>query len=113
MPRTSYPAPSRTETPAGLRDMAVRARRLAWGMPDALTVARLNAFAAELEARAAALEPAAQIFLTPPSRPCGKQRMTSARANTQRERRSAARSVSTNCYAAAVWTVIAASRMAA
>ena len=62
MPRTSYPAPSRTETPAGLRDMAVRARRLAWGMPDALTVARLNAFAAELEARAAALEPAAQIF---------------------------------------------------
>lgn len=55
MPRGSDPAPPRVETPAGLREMAVRARRLAWGMPDEVTVARLSAFAAELEARAAAL----------------------------------------------------------
>lgn len=62
MPRGIESGPPRVETPAGLREMAVRARRLAWGMPDELTVARLNAFAEELEARAAALEPAAQTI---------------------------------------------------
>ncbi len=60
MPRGTDPAKPRTETPAGLRDMAARARRLASGMPDELTVARLNAFAEELEVRAAALEPPPQ-----------------------------------------------------
>jgi hypothetical protein len=62
MPRGSDPARPRIETPAGLREMAARARRHAWGMADELTVARLNAFAEELEARAAALEPAAQTI---------------------------------------------------
>jgi hypothetical protein len=61
MPRGNDPASPRTETPAGLREMAARARRIAWGA-DELTRARLNAFAAELEARAAALEPPAQTF---------------------------------------------------
>ena len=54
MPRGNDPVSSRTETPAGLRDMAARTRRAAWGTDD-LTVARMNAFAEELEARAAAL----------------------------------------------------------
>ena len=61
MPRGSDPAPYRTETPAGLRDMAARARRLAWGTDD-LTIARITEFAEELEARAAALEQAEQTF---------------------------------------------------
>jgi hypothetical protein len=39
-----------------------RARRLAQGMLDEQTIATLTAFAAELEARAAALEPAAQTI---------------------------------------------------
>lgn len=56
------PHPPLTETPAGLRDKAVRARRLAGAMTDELTVSRLNAFAGELEARAAALDPAAQTL---------------------------------------------------
>lgn len=60
MPRGSDPAPPRAETPAGLRDMAARARRLATGMLDEPTIANLTAFAEELEARAAALEPPAQ-----------------------------------------------------
>ena len=55
MPRGSDPAPPRTETPAGLREMAARARRLAdWG--DEEIRMRLTAFAQELEARASALE---------------------------------------------------------
>ena len=62
MPRGSDPAPPRTETPAGLREMAARARRLAQGMLDEQTITRLTEFAQELEARAAALEPAAQTF---------------------------------------------------
>jgi len=61
MPRGSDPASPRTETPAGLREMAARARRHAWGT-DELTTARLNAFAEELEARAAALEPPPQTI---------------------------------------------------
>jgi hypothetical protein len=62
MPRGSGPAPPRTETPVALREMAARARKHAWGMPDEVTVARLNAFANELEARAAALEATPQTF---------------------------------------------------
>ena len=61
MPRGSDPAFPRTETPAGLREMAARARRHAWGT-DELTKARLNAFAEELEAGAAALEPPPQTI---------------------------------------------------
>ncbi len=59
MPRGT--APPLTETPTGLREMAARARRHAWGT-DELTTARLNAFAEELEARAAALEPLPQTI---------------------------------------------------
>ena len=59
MPRGT--APLRTETPAALREMAARARRHAWGT-DELTTARLNAFAEELEARAAGLEPLPQTI---------------------------------------------------
>ena len=62
MPRGIDPGPPRVETPAGLREMAARARRLAQGMLDEQTIANLTAFAAELEARAAALEPAAQTI---------------------------------------------------
>jgi hypothetical protein len=62
MPRGNDPAPPRTETAAGLREMADRARRHARAMLDEPTVANLTAFAAELEARAAALEPAAQTI---------------------------------------------------
>jgi hypothetical protein len=62
MPRGTDPGPPRTETPAGLREMAARARRLVQGMTDEQTIANLTAFAAELEARAAALEPAAQTI---------------------------------------------------
>ena len=61
MPRSRDPAPSRPETPAGLRKMAARARRLALGTDD-VTAARMTAFAEELEARAAALEQAEQTF---------------------------------------------------
>jgi hypothetical protein len=61
MPRGSDPARPRAETPAGLREMAARARRHSWGT-DELTTARLNAFAEELEARAAALEPLPQTI---------------------------------------------------
>ncbi|HEY1384929.1 MAG TPA: hypothetical protein VGF43_15015 [Dongiaceae bacterium] len=42
--------------------MAERARRLAWLAADELTMTRLTEFAKELEARVAALEPAAQTF---------------------------------------------------
>jgi hypothetical protein len=62
MPRGSDPAPPRIETPAGLREMAARARRLAAGVLDEQTIANLTAFAAELEARAASLEPAVQTI---------------------------------------------------
>ncbi len=61
MPRSRDPAPSRTDTPAGLRKMAARARRLALGTDD-LTAARMTEFAGELEARAVALEQAEQTF---------------------------------------------------
>ena len=62
VPRGSDSAPPLTETPAGMRDMAARAWRLAAAMLDEQTIASLTAFAVELEARAAALEPPAQIF---------------------------------------------------
>ena len=62
MPRGSDPAPSRTETPAGLRETATRARRLAANMLDRQTIASLIAFAEEQEARAAALETAPQTI---------------------------------------------------
>ena len=62
MPRGSEPAPPRPETPAGLHDMAARARRHAADMLDEQTIANLTAFAAELEARAAALETAPQTI---------------------------------------------------
>ena len=74
MPRGSDPAPPRTETPAGLREMAARARRLASVSLDQLTVSKLTEFAQELEARAAALEPAMRCTSThrpdPPARRC-------------------------------------------
>ena len=60
MPRGTEPAPPRTETPAGLREMATRARRLVHGL-DELTIHRMNEFAEELEARAAALEQGEQV----------------------------------------------------
>lgn len=60
MPGCNDPVPACTESPAGLRDMAARARRAAWGTDD-LTVARMNDFAEELETRAAALDEAASI----------------------------------------------------
>ncbi len=50
----------RTETPSGLRDMAARARRLARNILDQQVIRHLIEFAEELEARAAALEPAPQ-----------------------------------------------------
>lgn len=57
MPRGSSDLPrSPSETPAGLREMAARARRLARGTLDALTADKLSEFATELEARAATLE---------------------------------------------------------
>ena len=62
MPRGTDPAPPRTETPAGLREMASRAQRLARSSTDRLTSTRLIEFARELEARAAALEPPAQTI---------------------------------------------------
>jgi hypothetical protein len=63
MPRGgSDPAPPLTETPTGLREMAARARRLASASLDRLTISKLTEFAQELEARAAALEPAVQTF---------------------------------------------------
>jgi hypothetical protein len=49
--------------PLGLyREIATRARRLAWGMSDELSMARLNAFAAELDAQAAALDTTPHVF---------------------------------------------------
>jgi hypothetical protein len=45
------------ETPAGLRERAARARRLARAILDQQTITGLTALAQELEARAAALEP--------------------------------------------------------
>ena len=50
------------ETPAGLREMAARARRLARGVLDRQTIEALSGFARELEARAASLETAPKIF---------------------------------------------------
>jgi hypothetical protein len=61
MPRGSRDLPrSPIETPAGLREMAVRARRLAGAVFDRQTITGLTEFAVELEARAAALETAPQ-----------------------------------------------------
>ena len=65
MPRGSDPAPLRTETPAVLRDMAIRAWRLAVNTLDQQAAANLIAFAAELEARAAALERTANRHARP------------------------------------------------
>ncbi len=63
MPREiSDRPPLRRDTPEALREMAMRARRLARGMLDEQTIANLTAFAEELEAQAAALGTAPQIF---------------------------------------------------
>ena len=61
MPRGSDPAPSRTEIPAGLREKANRARRLARDIADLPAKANLIAFAEEMEAMAAALEPPVSV----------------------------------------------------
>ena len=61
MPRGSDPAPPRIETPAGLRVMAARARRLVSSTLDELTAGKLTEYAEELEARATALECPPQI----------------------------------------------------
>jgi hypothetical protein len=63
MPRgSSDPSDLPIETPAGLREMAARARRLARSVFARQTVEALTGFAQELEARAAALEPAPKNF---------------------------------------------------
>ncbi len=54
----SDPLPPPTHTPAGLRDRAARARRLASAMLDEQTVMNLTAFADALEAKADELEKA-------------------------------------------------------
>jgi hypothetical protein len=59
MPRGSDPA---TETPATLREMAARGRRLARNIVDWQAIRTLTEFAEELEARAAALETAPQTI---------------------------------------------------
>ncbi len=61
MPRGSSDLRSPSETPAGLREMAARARRLASSTIDELTAQKLKEFAGELEARASALETAPRI----------------------------------------------------
>jgi hypothetical protein len=45
-------APPYTETPAGLQEMAARARRLAHDRLDEQTIAKLTEFAEDLKARA-------------------------------------------------------------
>ena len=66
MPSGSEPAPSHTETPASLRQMAFRARRLAANLLlDERTIISLIAYAADVEARATALETAPQADLIP------------------------------------------------
>jgi hypothetical protein len=61
MPRESRELPPPlAETPAGLREMAARARRLARHVLDEVTIDKLSEFARELEARAATLETAPQ-----------------------------------------------------
>ena len=50
------------KTPAGLREMAARARRLASATLDELIASKLTEFAKEVEARAATLEPGTQTF---------------------------------------------------
>jgi len=63
MPRASSDPPHpRTETPATLRDMAARGRRLAHSIYDQKACEALTEFAQELEVRATALESAAQTF---------------------------------------------------
>jgi hypothetical protein len=61
MPTTVANSPNQgQETPAGLREMAARARRLARNILDQQVIRRLIEFAEELEARASAQEPAPQ-----------------------------------------------------
>jgi hypothetical protein len=61
MPRGSSDLPRPpTETPAGLREMAARARRLARNILDGQTIKGLTELAEELETRAAAMEAAPQ-----------------------------------------------------
>ena len=54
--------PSPTETPAGLRQLATRARRLAADMTIERDQEKLIEFAKELEARAAAVETGPPTF---------------------------------------------------
>ena len=63
MPRSlNDPSQAPVETPAGLRSMAARARRLARNAGDQDSSTKLIEFAEELEARAAALETAPQVI---------------------------------------------------
>ncbi len=59
MPRSGELPPTQAETPAGLRDLAMRARRLSRGGLDPEVSVKLWKLADELEARAAALDPRA------------------------------------------------------
>jgi hypothetical protein len=66
MPSGSEPAPSRIETPASLRQMGFRARRLAANiLLDERTITSLIAFAEEVEAQATAMETAPKTDLIP------------------------------------------------
>ncbi len=56
MPQSGEVPPTQVETPAALRDMAARARRLAFSIADSRIERALLEFADELEARAARLE---------------------------------------------------------
>jgi hypothetical protein len=47
---------TQTDTPAGLRELAARARRLAQELPDEAEASRFIGIAEEMEVRAAALE---------------------------------------------------------
>lgn len=58
MPWSRKAPPPQVETPAGLREMAERARGLAHAIPVDVSSERLLEFANELEARASALKAA-------------------------------------------------------
>ena len=66
MPSGSEPAPSHTETPASLRQMGFRARRLAANLLlDERTIISLIAYAEDVEARATAMESTPKTDLIP------------------------------------------------